>query len=196
MIKGIAFDVGNVIVPFYSSCLWRYLKKHSNKNENLFALEHIVKYGTGKYSSEEFYEEFSKHLGLDFGFERFVQVMNNYFGKNMEMENLVSVLSKNYETFLLSNSNEIHWNFLLENYSILRNVPTRIASHEVGHRKPHDKIYKTLWQKTNLKWKEIIFIDDLKENVIASEWNGFIGIHYKNVKQLKKELKNYNLKLR
>ena len=93
-------------------------------------------------------------------------------------------VGKNYPTFLLSNTNEIH----LEAYlKILEETTGRndmnhifdkiYYSQRVGMRKPDEKLFRLVLEENNLKAEETLFIDDALINVEAARKVGIKGYH-------------------
>ena len=60
-------------------------------------------------------------------------------------------------------------------------------------KKPHPDFFHSHTKKHNLQPEHIIFIDDKLANVQAAQSVGMHGIHFKNPKQLRKELKKWNI---
>ncbi len=55
-------------------------------------------------------------------------------------------------------------------------------------KKPHPEFFRTHAQKNNIQPEQFIFIDDKLMNVQAARKVGMHAIHFKNAKQLRKEL--------
>ncbi|MEN0019708.1 MAG: HAD-IA family hydrolase [Planctomycetota bacterium] len=84
------------------------------------------------------------------------------------------------ETALLSNTNEGHWQrHLPANGDTPADFPTigllthRIASHHVGYAKPHEHIYRSVEHASGCEPGEILFFDDLAENIEAARSFGW-----------------------
>ncbi len=60
-----------------------------------------------------------------------------------EMEEVVTRLAKGYPLFLLSNTNALHFEYIQENYPVLKHFSHFILSYKVGSRKPEKGIYAT-----------------------------------------------------
>jgi FMN phosphatase YigB (HAD superfamily) len=60
-------------------------------------------------------------------------------------------------------------------------------------KKPHPDFFNVHIQKHNLKPEQIIFIDDKLVNVQAAQSIGIHAIHFKNARQLRKELITRNI---
>ena len=94
----------------------------------------------------------------------------------IENLNIVLKLNQSKRLFLLSNTNQIHEQKILE---ILNNQTKNInfdvyfekvyMSHHIGLRKPNTKIYKLVIEENDLYPKNTIFIDDVKQNILGAK---------------------------
>lgn len=91
-----------------------------------------------------------------------------------------------YQTFLLSNNNEIHYQWILdylqrehqlEDNSVF--FQTAYYSHLMGMRKPDREIFDFVLQKENLKPEETLFIDDSPQHIATAK---SLGIQTRLVK--------------
>ncbi len=89
--------------------------------------------------------------------------------------NLLADLKQKYRTFLLSNTNRIHYEFYNPiinqqfGYDGLESFFEKAYfSHEIGMKKPDSKIYKFVLENSNLIPAETLFIDDNKSNIEAA----------------------------
>src|SRR3989344_3838495 len=80
-------------------------------------------------------------------------------------------------------------------YNYFSYFQPRITSSEVGVRKPEAKIYKIMLKKLRIKPSECLFLDDLQLNVNAAKKIGIKTIHFKNAKQLRKELNKFGIEV-
>ena len=96
---------------------------------------------------------------------------------------LVQELGKEYRTFLLSNTNEIHArcynqrlkdNFGIQDLDHL--MEKAFYSHELKCRKPDPQIYLKALELAGIKAEESIFFDDNEENVRVAEEVGIRGV--------------------
>jgi len=76
-------------------------------------------------------------------------------------------------TGILSNTNATHWAFMLEAYEPLTLVQHPLASHLLRVRKPDRAIYAAAEARLPASGSEILFFDDLPENVEAARAHGW-----------------------
>jgi len=102
-------------------------------------------------------------------------------GWDIQKFDLLLRLRKKYKVFLLSNTNELHldWvkNHLMIHHGIAdfeqRFFDKTYYSHLVGMRKPNVDIYEYVLDDANIQASETIFIDDLPENIDGAHKVGY-----------------------
>ncbi len=78
-------------------------------------------------------------------------------------------------TACLSNTNDRHWDALIELPSFAA-ITHRHASHLLGLEKPGSEIYRAFERATGAKSAEILFLDDLEDNCIAARNCGWHAV--------------------
>lgn len=81
-------------------------------------------------------------------------------------------------TACLSNTNHGHWQQLLADprIPVMHALGARLASHLLGCAKPSSQIYERAQQELGHSGSEILFFDDLAENVAAAEHAGWRAV--------------------
>jgi HAD superfamily hydrolase (TIGR01509 family) len=87
--------------------------------------------------------------------------------------------SHGLRTACLSNTNASHWEMMIDASHRaglpLNRLTYRFASHLIGARKPDDAIYAHVERETGLRGKQILFFDDLEENIEGARHRGWLG---------------------
>lgn len=93
----------------------------------------------------------------------------------------IEEIKKSYNTFLLSNTNSIHLNFIsnyLQKEFGINDIDVKFNkayySCQVGLRKPDEKIFQLVMEENNLVPQETLFIDDSAVNVETADQ---LGMH-------------------
>lgn len=88
---------------------------------------------------------------------------------------------KKYRTFLLSNNNEIHYNWILNYLKTEYHLPSNKVffekdyySHMMKMRKPDTNIFEFALQENNLKAEETLFIDDSPQHIKTAQGLGLV----------------------
>jgi len=90
-------------------------------------------------------------------------------------------LRKKYKTYLLSNTNELHLTWVLNDLKKHHNIvdfdttyfEKTYYSHLIGMRKPDSEIFEFVTQDAGLDPAETLFIDDLEVNTLAAKVTGW-----------------------
>ena len=192
MIKLFVFDLGNVILPFENRQIATKLHKKSRDKAH-FASDEIFTfmferdkglintYETGRMSSEEFFGQLKERYKLDLTFEEFRGIWNPIFREDREVTDAILYLkSKGYPVFLLSNTNELHFSYIIERYPVVHVLDERILSFEAGVKKPEKRIYEMVFEKMDVDKSEVFYIDDIEQYVEAAKEFGIQGMLFKD----------------
>lgn len=88
-----------------------------------------------------------------------------------------SLRQQGHRTYLLSNTNDLHWQFIVEHhfsrpgYTVADLFDAHFLSHEMHLAKPHDDIYRAVLDRLPVPSNECLFIDDSEPNVLAAQRN-------------------------
>lgn len=98
------------------------------------------------------------------------------FGEYEGVASLIDRINQTgVETAALSNTSHSHWQRLLHFPSIQR-MTHRAASHLLGRFKPDPAIYAAFEAQVRRLPHEILFFDDLAENIEAAQRLGWVGV--------------------
>lgn len=199
MIKALVFDLGNVLIYFD----WKIAEKRLNEIEDGFGTRttkflkennSIIKdLEKGKLSEEDFLETIKSNLNSAIDKITIAKIFSEIFWENVELTKLLPDLRKNYNLFLLSNTNIIHRKFGWDHYNFLKNFDKLFLSYEIGHVKPEEEIYKFVINEIKLNPAEVLYIDDIEEYVNAAKNLGWNAVQFKSNEKLIEDLKNFNV---
>lgn len=202
--KAILFDLGNVVVNFDH---WIAVKRISEFSKNnalkeiypLFFDSNLTSlYEEGKISSVDFFLRIKALLGLNIDYESFVPIWNQIFfltPDNLQVYKLVLELTNRYKVLLISNINELHFNYIKKKFKVLDGFQKFILSYQVRARKPDPKIYRTAIEHTCAKAEQVVYIDDREDLVEAGRKMGLKSFPFKGVQGLKEELHRLGLSI-
>lgn len=187
MIKNLIFDLGNVILNIDTKLSEQAFAKHGLNNfGELYTLaaqsEIFDRLEVGSISPSDFYREF-RHITKSNLSDEIIRDCWNALILDYPPAriNLLADLKQKYRTFLLSNTNRIHYEFYnpiinkqfgfdgLESF-----FEKAYFSHEIGMKKPDPKIFEFVLENSNLIPAETLFIDDNNANIKAAS---ALGIH-------------------
>lgn len=201
-IKNIIFDLGGVIINLDTQRTASEMKElgfddfeksYSLLNQtNLFDL--LEK---GLLTPDQFRMEIRKHISStvsDVQIDEAWSAMLLDFPK--ERIELIQKTKSKYRTFLLSNTNKIHFDKYNSDFNTVYGFSFNSLfekayySFEIGHRKPDLDIYKHVLKHSNLIPDETLFIDDSEANIRTAKTLGVqtLWIDIKNGEDLVEKL--------
>jgi putative hydrolase of the HAD superfamily len=198
-IEVIIYDLGNVILPFNHYQIAEKLSRSAQRREfqdpqklfsYLFDLEKgiINDFDVGKVSPREFFQSIKKNLGLSISFDEFIPIWNDIFIQDQEVSEIILSQKGRWRLGLLSDTDPLHFHYILSKFPIMNAFDKWILSYEVGLKKPAIEMFQKAIAWASVEPQEILFIDDMKKHVDVAISLGMRGIHFISAKQLKKEL--------
>lgn len=141
-------------------------------------------YETGKISSQEFYHHIVKNnevLFADFK-EAWNALLLDFPQKRYD---LLSKLGEDFNLYLCSNTNEMHYNAFQEIVNQYEDVFEDLFlkayySHKIELRKPSSAIFEYMLKENNLNPSEVLFLDDSIQHIEAAKGLGIKTIHVKD----------------
>ena len=85
---------------------------------------------------------------------------------------------------LVSNTNELHIDFVRTNYRVLDYFDHHVLSYEVGSLKPDREIFEYAIAVSGHEPEALFFIDDREENIVAARQLGMHAHQFKTELQL------------
>ncbi len=200
MIKNIILDFGDIFIDLDKSATARFMGRFGFKKLTPDLDELFKKYEKGHMSSRTFLEKVSGHFPMANELDLVTawnSILLNFPDERLEFIETLAKEEK-YRLFLLSNTNDIHIEFVKrqmgpENFNRFKNAfEAFYLSYEMGMRKPDTEIFEFVLKESNLKADETLFVDDTKENTDAAShlgikiWNLKVG--QEDITQLKAKL--------
>jgi len=199
-VKLIAFDMGHVFVDFdwEEVCKGVMSKKPGLSRDDMRqAMAYLASLGyeRGTIGTLDFLKELNQRLGVSLSLDEFRQIWTSTFQENPEMAVLLKALSERLPLYLLSNTNEEHYNHLQSSFNVARHFRELILSYQVGCSKPDARIYQEVLARSGLPPENILFIDDLEPNVKAARSLGIQTIQFTGIDNLKNDLKLFGIEV-
>ncbi len=191
MIKLFVFDLGNVILPFEHHQIADKLHEVSLIKDRCtpdeifqylfdFQKGFINDYEIGRISTNDFFRKLKQKYRLELELDGFKDIWNDIFEEDPAVSQIILYLkNKGYPIFLLSNTNELHFAYIMERYPIIHHFDEWILSFEVGVKKPHEKMYDAIFERRSVERQEVLYIDDIPAYVKAAADYGIPGIVFR-----------------
>lgn len=176
------FDIGNVILRFDFSIALRRIAGHCelhDSTEVLAAIERIKSgYEEGQIDRAAFLRGVFDALRYRGTEADFVSAWEEIFEPNAPMLGLIERLHGQLPLFLLSNTSDLHREYIFRRYPIFRRFTAGVYSYEAGASKPGRQIYEIAIRELALDPAATFFIDDLLPNIETARALGFRAHHY------------------
>lgn len=189
------FDLGNTLIKLaYERVLDNICRDGSaGRDELVEILEAPGGYRDlerGAVSFWEFYEFLCEHAGYRGSIRDFHAVWSDFFdGPIAGIEDLLERLRARHRVAFLSNSNEIHAELIPRKYAMLFRKDDRfIFSHRFRVAKPDPEIFRRALEILGALPQDVIFIDDMIENVVAARTIGMRAFQFTDTDTLERDL--------
>lgn len=180
MIEAFIFDIGNVLLHFdYDRALDR-LRARCGKEiafETLLPLRD--EYEEGRIARAEFLERLIQRLAYTGSEEALVGALEEIFTENEPMIRLVNWLHGRFPLFLLSNTSDLHIDYVLRTYPVFEKFDDAVYSFRAGLSKPRVEIFELAVRQFGVQPERTVYIDDLPANVEGARAAGLHAIQYR-----------------
>jgi len=186
MIKTLIFDFGDVFINLNKASTLKEMQKLRITSFTEEMLQINIQYETGQTNTETFidsYLELFPNLSVEQLSAAWNSIILDFPEYRLEFIEELSK-SKKYQLILLSNTNDLHIEKVIENMGLDRYERFQkcfaafYLSQEIHFRKPNTDIFDFVLNTHQLNPKECLFIDDTKENTDTAKE---LGIHTWNI---------------
>ncbi|MEA3462265.1 MAG: HAD family phosphatase [Bacteroidota bacterium] len=187
--KNILFDLGGVILDINVQATLKLFYELGFPSKlmqipNSMTTDIYYKYETGKLSTKEFRNQIRLASGVEISDQAFDEAWSAMLVRfPKERIDLLRVLSKHYNLYMLSNTSALHVKEFEKMYleaageSIYKVFKKIYYSHEIGWYKPEPEAWEHVIKDADIKAEETLFLDDNIHNIKASQELGFQAIH-------------------
>ena len=196
------FDLGNVLLFFDHRRACRQMAEVAGAAEDLvwnvvFESGMELQYEAGAISSQQFYDAFCRQTGTQPNYQRLATAASDIFEVNLPVKALVGhLVAAGYRLGLLSNTNEMHWDYLSDDrYGLIPGVFEHVVlSYKVKSIKPDPGIFLAAADLARVPPQKIFYVDDIAGHVEAARAVGFDAVQYTTAPALAQELRNRGLR--
>ena len=188
--KVIAFDLGRVLFDFDYSIALNKIKDEISVPvgkviDELFENDFGLNFEKGLVTAQEFYCHFKDTFKATLTYEYFTDIWCAIFSPKDEVIDLVKRLRVNYPLYLISNINELHFDYLYGEYpQVFSLFKELILSYKIKSVKPERLIYQALKNRAKVEFEDIIYIDDRKDLIVKARNFNLQCIQFVNFDQL------------
>jgi putative hydrolase of the HAD superfamily len=184
-IDAVVFDIGNVLLRFDFSLALRALTARMDASAPVDPAQILVDVDRVKVAYEDGAIDRAAFLRGVFDVLRyrgtegeFVRAWEDIFEPNAPMITLVEELSARLPLYLLSNTSDIHRDYVFRRYPFFARFTAGIYSFDVCASKPGRRIFEIAIERLQLVPARTLFIDDLLPNIETARAMGFVCHHY------------------
>ena len=177
------FDLGGVVIDVCMESTWRALAEAAGREpeEVLAKMRADAGYQPlerGDITIDEYYEHVMGLLGVRIPFDEFVRCWNSVFlGVTADVEPLLEQVGRRLRLVALTNTNACHATAWVDMFAdVLTHFERVFMSHEMACRKPEPECFGQVLDYLALAPQQVVFIDDVAENVRGAEALGMKGI--------------------
>lgn len=182
MIRAFLFDIGNVLLKFDFGLALRALAGQSEVHDPVEVLARVdqvkVAYEDGRIDRAAFLRGAFDALRYRGSEAQFIAAWEDIFEPNEPMVALLGRLHGRYPLHLLSNTSDIHRDYVFRRYGFFGLFQSGTYSYAVRASKPGRAIYEIACRDLGLEPAETFFIDDLLPNIETAREMGFQAHHY------------------
>jgi glucose-1-phosphatase len=187
------FDLGNVLVRFIPDRFSESLGLDMNDVRNTYegpVRELTNRYESGGFTTDEYFSRLGAMFGNRFGIDRLKKAFGSVLPEPIPgMEDLVRRAAQKNPCAVVSNTNEYHFSDVLPRTPALKYLPKRYLSYQIGATKPSEKFFEHVIRNETVSPGEMLFIDDVLQNVEAARKTGMAGYQFDGAEGLRNHLK-------
>jgi len=193
-VKAYLFDLGNVIVHIHidrflpvlgldttwdiKDALAKYEQSGLSRDFEL-----------GNISFDEFYRSSCELFEIDVARDTFLAAWNAIIGDEIDgMHDIVEQCTQRAPVYLLSNTNDPHYQDALSKSLALHQMQEHFLSYRMNLLKPDPRIYTETIDRIGLPPESIFFTDDREDNIQSAKEVGLNAVQFKSSQQLREVL--------
>ena len=200
-IKAVIFDLGNVLIGFDHTIAVKKILKHTPKKSRdiydlFFDSDLTQEFEKGKTGTLEFFQQVQTALELKISYGEFLPIWNEIFFSKPESENFVGSLNSGIKLALLSNINQLHYEYIRKEFSSaigLFEADKIIPSFRTGFIKPDKEIYDLALKALGVSRESVVYVDDRLDLIEAALGYGIKSIQFKSAKELKQKFQDLGI---
>jgi len=193
-VRAVIFDVGRVLVDvdisrgIFALFTDSFSEKTDSPVQRLMTDALMVNYNTGRISPKQFHKAVCDKFGLKLNFSKFVELWCDVFCQMPGAEELLKEMYGRVRLGLLTDTDQLHWDYVSREYSVLNHIQSRTLSYRIGVVKPSPESYLTAARSLNTPPEACLYIDDLAVNVEGARQVGMEAIQFRGVVPFREQL--------
>ncbi len=200
MIHWFVFDLGNTVIRLaYERVMENICKDSDVERDELVEIFDMpggyrdMERGASTFT--QFFNFMKERTGYRGNIRQFYELWSNFFDGAMPgIDLLLDRVRQKYRVAFLSNSNEVHAEVIpIEFAALFRKDDRFIFSHRFKTAKPDREMFQRALETIGAQPADVVFIDDLVENVLAARSLGILAFQYIDTESLTRQLEDDGL---
>ncbi len=201
------FDLGNVVVRLAKPYRPRFFDVVSGaEREHLYKILNddfeigkkdfslTERFQIGRITSEEFLATIQIAIGGKLTVEEIRQEANNLLlGEDEGTAAIIGTLASTHRLACLSNTHEIHWEYMMKNFPVMKHFQKPFSSFGLGIAKPEPECYLEVCRQLKVPPSDVVLIDDREKNIVGARAVGMGTIHFSDSKRFRSQLNDLGI---
>lgn len=198
-VDAVILDLGNVLVFHDNAYLFRRFADvaglKGDEQAVMAKLDRTLwdRINRGALAGDAIRKEICAALGVELEPALFFAIWNSHFRIHDEVLPIVESLIGRVKLALLSNTNDLHAQFLLPQLPLLQRFDSLLLSHELETAKPDPDFFYEALERLDVPAERAAFFDDIQEYVEAAQRLGIHGRLFTTASQFKEQLRELGL---
>jgi glucose-1-phosphatase len=194
-VKVLLFDIGGVILEISFAKVLETWGKTANVDSNelktRFTLDSFYEQlECGEITASAYFATLRNSLSVSLTDEQFTEGWNAVIlGEVSGIKPLLREAKKSFPLYAFSNTNFTHLEYVMRHYADTLGLFEKLfTSCEMGKRKPTKEAFEMVTKEMGVPANEILFFDDLPQNVEGARKAGLQAVHVQSVEDTRKAL--------
>jgi glucose-1-phosphatase len=197
-VEAILFDLGNVLVFHDDTLLLRQLGAHAGltADQVRLAIAHVwAPCNVGALGGHALRAEVARALGVALDEPTFVRLWNCHFRRHEAVLPVIEALVGRVRLLLLSNTNDVHFEFLRPQLPVLEKFDDLVLSYQIGAAKPDERIFHEALRRAGTRPEATAYFDDIAAYVDAARQLGIRGQVFTDAPSFARQLTELGLRI-
>lgn len=196
-ISAVLFDIGGVLIELNGLPSIAKLLDSDQSLEDIYkywmSAPSVIGHETGQLNTDEFAQAVVKDLKLSITPDAFMENFATWIvGTFPDSVDVINAIPSHIKVAALSNTSDAHWKEV-EATGLTDVIEHLFLSHQIGHLKPSAPAFQAAVDGLGLPPSEIVFFDDVIENVDAANAFGLLAHQALNPTQARAILTDYGV---
>ena len=197
-VRVVLFDIGGVLIPSSGVPTMLAWMRNTVSAEELWRMwlssQCVRAFETGRLSPEEFANQAIADFRLPVQRDGFLEEMSRWsmtpFPGAIE---LIEQIPTRYVRATLSNTNVIHWQYIMRNAGLATAFPHHFPSHLIGKIKPDAEAFQHVTEALRCEPQEVLFLDDNELNVAGARSIGMQSVRVRGIVEAERALLDFGI---